>query len=95
MKWRDHSKLDSFGLRLEGWPSDIPMQNPSSLSVTQNRLLLDSLNNGSVSFVRLDGAPGPAGSSSPRYDINMDLPADEFDSSWAFEDLDEPLNSVS
>lgn len=55
MKWTNHSKLDAFGVRLVGWPDDIPLQNPSTFSVAQNKRLLEMLGAGQISFERLDG----------------------------------------
>ncbi|KAI0635935.1 hypothetical protein C8Q77DRAFT_1270176 [Trametes polyzona] len=56
MKWTNHSKLDVYGVRVVGWPASIPLQNPSTLSVAQNKLLLDMLGTGQITFRRLDGA---------------------------------------
>ncbi|KAI0951296.1 hypothetical protein AcW1_008372 [Taiwanofungus camphoratus] len=53
MKWSDHSKLIVYGTRLVGWPTGVPMQNPSTLSVSQNKQVLEALNNGSMSFIRV------------------------------------------
>ncbi len=52
MKWTNHSNLSVYGVRLEGWPSSIPMQNPSTLSSSQNRALRDALSNGTLRFCR-------------------------------------------
>ncbi|OBZ72193.1 hypothetical protein A0H81_07963 [Grifola frondosa] len=38
MRWKDHSKLDAYGIRLVGWPENVPLQNPSTMSVAQNKL---------------------------------------------------------
>ena len=59
MKWTNHSKMDAYGVELVGWPDDVPQQNPSSLTVSQNKLLLDLLIEGRLHFVRTDGAPVP------------------------------------
>lgn len=55
MKWTNHSKLDAYGVRLVGWPDTIPLQNPSTFSVAQNKRLLEMLGAGQISFERLDG----------------------------------------
>lgn len=73
MKWTNHGNLSVYGVRLEGWPSSIPMQNPSTLSSSQNRALRDALSNGTLKFCRINTEPstssvageasyGPAGS---------------------------------
>ncbi|KAI0264417.1 hypothetical protein BC834DRAFT_882965 [Gloeopeniophorella convolvens] len=54
MKWTNHGNLSVYGVRLEGWPADIPMQNPSTLSTSQNKELRDALSRGSLRFCRLD-----------------------------------------
>ena len=91
MKWTNHGNLSVYGVRLEGWPANIPMQNPSTLSTSQNRVLKDALTNGTLRFCRIspetsttsDAATpscGPAGNSS--------------DLSWAIvEEFDIPVRS--
>ncbi|TBU48852.1 hypothetical protein BD309DRAFT_986978 [Dichomitus squalens] len=59
MKWTNHSKLSAYGVRLDGWPDGVPAQNPSTLSVAQNKLLLDLLHEGKLYFSRLEGRPIP------------------------------------
>lgn len=52
MKWSNHDRLiDSYGVRLEGWPPSIPKQNPSTLSVAQNKAILEALQRGSLRFI--------------------------------------------
>ncbi|KAI0690165.1 hypothetical protein BC835DRAFT_1417985 [Cytidiella melzeri] len=66
MKWSNHDKLDVYGIRLEGWPPGVPKQNPSTLSTTQNRAILESLNSGRMTFVPINplrNTPGPIDSS--------------------------------
>ncbi|KAH9178177.1 hypothetical protein EDB89DRAFT_1929673 [Lactarius sanguifluus] len=53
MKWTNHGNLSVYGVRLEGWPCSIPMQNPSTLSSSQNRALRDALSNGTLKFCRI------------------------------------------
>ncbi|KAI0001421.1 hypothetical protein BJV74DRAFT_818504 [Russula compacta] len=50
MKWTNHGNLSVYGVRLEGWPPFIPMQNPSTLSASQNRELRDALASGTLRF---------------------------------------------
>jgi hypothetical protein len=54
MKWTNHGNLSVYGVRLEGWPPSIPMQNPSTLSSSQNRALRDALSNGTLKFCRIN-----------------------------------------
>lgn len=56
MKWTNHSNLYVYGVRIDGWPEDIPQQNPSTLSTAHNRRILDLLNEGKLSFVRFGNA---------------------------------------
>ena len=75
MKWTNHGNLSVYGVRLEGWPTSIPMQNPSTLSTNQNRELRDALASGTLKFCRINSETstpsdatstsyGPAGNSS-------------------------------
>ena len=54
MKWTNHGNLSVYGVRLEGWPTSIPMQNPSTLSTSQNRELRDALAGGTLKFCRIN-----------------------------------------
>ncbi|KAI9455994.1 hypothetical protein F5148DRAFT_1002144 [Russula earlei] len=54
MKWTNHGNLSVYGVRLEGWPTGIPMQNPSTLSISQNRELRDALASGALRFCRIN-----------------------------------------
>lgn len=54
MKWTNHGNLNVYGVRLEGWPVGIPMQNPSTLSTCQNRELRDALASGTLRFCRIN-----------------------------------------
>ncbi|TFY70466.1 hypothetical protein EVG20_g2539 [Dentipellis fragilis] len=56
MKWTNHERLSTYGVRIEGWPPNVPLQNPSSLSMSQNRLLKDCLDRGTLKFHKLDDA---------------------------------------
>ncbi|KAI0749334.1 hypothetical protein C8Q80DRAFT_1269231 [Daedaleopsis nitida] len=52
MKWTNHSNLYVYGVRILGWPDDIPQQNPSTLSTACNRRILDLLKESKISFIR-------------------------------------------
>jgi len=100
MKWTDHSKLSAYGIRLVGWPDGVPLQNPSTLSVAQNRAVLDALKSGSMSFVRLDEGEGPliaSGSQTgkPAKRSEIDEAAADF---WTYEEQvgqPEPVSSAA
>jgi len=53
MKWSNHERLDIYGVTLVGWPSDIPVQNPSALKLHQNKQLLEALENGTMRFEKV------------------------------------------
>ncbi|KAL0948188.1 hypothetical protein HGRIS_010798 [Hohenbuehelia grisea] len=53
MKWTNHDRLSAYGVKLVGWPSDIPTQNPSTLNAGQNKRLLELLHTGSMRFMPL------------------------------------------
>ncbi|KAI1797120.1 hypothetical protein LXA43DRAFT_1138024 [Ganoderma leucocontextum] len=59
MKWTNHSKLVVYRVRINGWPDSVPVQNPSMLSSTQNKLLLDLLRDGKLYFSRSEDASAP------------------------------------
>jgi len=52
MKWTNHDRLSIYGVRVVGWPESVPHQNPSSLTASQNNLILESLKNGNLQFIR-------------------------------------------
>ena len=57
MKWSNHDRLiDAYGVRLEGWPPSVPKQNPSTLSVAQNKAILEALRRGSMRFIPVNSA---------------------------------------
>ena len=58
MKWTNHSKLSTYGVQLRGWPASVPSQNPSTLTVAQNKLLLDLLRERHIYFVRTTSTQG-------------------------------------
>jgi len=51
MRWKNQGNLETYGVRLVGWPPDIPMQNPSTLSAAQNAQILNALNEGTMQFL--------------------------------------------
>lgn len=84
MKWTSPEKLNVYGVRLVGWPSAIPAQNPSTLKTNQNKLLLDSLENGTMRFERIIV---PSGSTEP-IDHSNTPAAGPFDGQRGNEDID-------
>ncbi|KXN84746.1 hypothetical protein AN958_12173 [Leucoagaricus sp. SymC.cos] len=50
MKWTNPERLNLYGVRLVGWPSDIPAANPSSLKANQNQRLLELVEHGELRF---------------------------------------------
>ncbi|KAG6851107.1 hypothetical protein H0H93_000987 [Arthromyces matolae] len=68
MKWTNHERLDGYGVRIVGWPADIPATNPSSLKVSQNKTLLECLENGSLRFEKIVSIP----EASPAVEISAD-----------------------
>ncbi|KAH9935262.1 hypothetical protein B0H21DRAFT_759281 [Amylocystis lapponica] len=89
MKWTDHSKLRAYGIQLIGWPDGVPMQNPSSLSVAQNKAVLEAVKSRSMSFVPI---AGPSGAQAAAIPSNQGDPLDNedheaaVDFSWACEE---------
>ncbi|KAF8656208.1 hypothetical protein AX16_002644 [Volvariella volvacea WC 439] len=55
MKWTNPERLDIYGVRLIGWPDDIPKANPSTLKQSQNRRLLDLAESHQLRFEPLGG----------------------------------------
>ncbi len=94
MKWTNHGNLSVYGVRLEGWPANIPMQNPSTLSTSQNRELRDALAKGTLRFSRIinteTSSPFDAGSTSCGPTGNSN------DFSWAIsEEFNTPVRMLS
>ena len=65
MRWTNHDLLQTYGVRIDGWPKDIPKRNPSSLTVAENKRLKECLQNESLIFHRLDGQDSPITASAP------------------------------
>ena len=88
MKWTNHARLESlYHIRLVGWPTDVPMQNPSGMTVGQMKTLLGALRGGSLKFERVgmgeeDGmSTGESGEAAGVRDGG-----DEEDISWAIQE---------
>ncbi|RPD74796.1 hypothetical protein L226DRAFT_571079 [Lentinus tigrinus ALCF2SS1-7] len=97
MKWTNHSKLDIYGVRLVGWPENVPRQNPSTLSVAQNKLLLDLLNEGKISFSYLEGVQSSVPTVSADEAPNRDEDAmfeDSIDYTWVSEETQEDVGNL-
>ena len=83
MKWTNPERLDAYGVRLVGWPREIPAQNPSSLKQSQNKKLLQAMEKGSLRFEKMVKQAGPE-------DHMPEGVAEEFaeleqDFSWAYD----------
>jgi hypothetical protein len=80
MKWTNPERLDVYGVRLIGWPEGVPAQNPSHFKASQNKMLLEALQNGSMRFEKI--AP-----TNPRQEedskANENDPHEDF--SWAYD----------
>lgn len=89
MKWTSPERLDAYGVRLVGWPPSIPAQNPSSLKVSQNKQLLECLENGTMRFEKLFPTPGTT-EYPDNYNVDLEgNPPNELedseDFSWAYD----------
>jgi len=82
MKWTNHGNLSVYGVRLEGWPTSIPMQNPSTLSTSQNRELRDALASGTLKFCRINTETPPFDATS----TSCGPTGNSSDLSWAISD---------
>lgn len=80
MKWTNPERLDAYGVRLIGWPEGVPAQNPSSFKVSQNKVLLEALQNGSMRFEKITPATPRQQEASKADD---DDPHEDF--SWAYD----------
>ncbi|KAH9481383.1 hypothetical protein JR316_0005908 [Psilocybe cubensis] len=90
MKWTNPERLDVYGVRLEGWPEGVPAQNPSTLRVNQNKMLLEAMQNGSMKFVKLVPEPNESHDAS----TSGQTEAANEDFSWAY-DADALTTSTS
>lgn len=84
MKWTNPERLDMYGVRLVGWPEGVPSQNPSTFKVSQNKILLEALQNGSMRFEKITSAnPTQAGSVEEGSKVDEDDSHEDF--SWAYD----------
>lgn len=83
MKWTNPERLDVYGVRLIGWPEGVPAQNPSTFKVSQNRVLLEALQNGSMRFEKLSLANPKQGDGIEEASKGDESVPDE-DFSWAY-----------
>lgn len=81
MKWTNPERLDVYGVRLEGWPEGVPAQNPSTLRVNQNKVLLEAVQSGSMKFVKI--FPDPDDSHDTPTAGDTDAANEDF--SWAYD----------
>ncbi|KAF8896335.1 hypothetical protein BD779DRAFT_1495273 [Infundibulicybe gibba] len=84
MKWTSPERLDVYGVRMIGWPPDVPAQNPSSLKLSQNKHLMERLESGILRFEKiLEGnittVAGPSSQPEPK---GQEV---EEDFSWAYD----------
>ncbi len=81
MKWTNPERLDTYGVRLVGWPEGVPAQNPSMLKSSQNKVVHEAMLSGSMRFEKIR-VPAPDGSveeaSGQHGDLNEDF-------SWAYD----------
>lgn len=82
MKWTNPERLSLYGVRLVGWPSDIPAANPSSLKSGQNQKLLELVEHGELRFEKtmITGLEAPMTSESLQH--TPEMTAEDF--SWAY-----------
>jgi len=73
MKWKNQDQLNVYGVRLIGWPPDVPRTNPSTLSVDQNKLVLEALENNTLRFVPITPVEAAQCSSTNRVIDEMDM----------------------
>ncbi|KAF8806966.1 hypothetical protein BYT27DRAFT_7101045 [Phlegmacium glaucopus] len=87
MKWTNPERLDVYGVRLIGWPEGVPAQNPSTFKVSQNKVLLEALQNGSMRFEKITpGNPKQSGHGDgveEASEAEKDDPVEDF--SWAYD----------
>ena len=97
MKWTNPERLDVYGVRLVGWPEGIPAQNPSTFKVSQNKVLLEALQTGSMRFEKITST-GPR-QSGHRDSVEQISKADEDDPnedfSWAIDADASPVAECS
>ncbi|KAF9533814.1 hypothetical protein CPB83DRAFT_844559 [Crepidotus variabilis] len=88
MKWSNPERLDIYGVRVVGWPKEIPAQNPSSLKTSQNRQLLEAFQAGTMRFERIGTPTSKIAESSDNPPETFEDVVDQDnaeDFSWAFD----------
>ena len=88
MKWTNHAKLVVYKVHINGWPESVPMQNPSVLSATQNKLLLELLREGKLYFSRLEDASTPETNAKADEVLSERDGEDAIFEDWLFEGAD-------
>lgn len=90
MRWKNQSNLETYGVRLVGWPVDIPMQNPSTLSAAQNTQILNALNDGTMQFLPMRSfgdVPSPTESMHIPDPMGLEETTSEMDDYVKYDDL--------
>jgi len=82
MKWTNPERLSLYGVRLVGWPSDIPAANPSSLKSGQNQKLLELVEHGELRFEKTMITGSEASMPSESLQHTPEMAAEDF--SWAY-----------
>lgn len=52
MRWTKPEQIENWGVRIAGWPTDLPFRNPSNNTVQVNTRLLELLKSGHIKFVK-------------------------------------------
>ena len=87
MRWKNQANLENYGVRLVGWPADVPMQNPSTLSAAQNTQILNALNEGRMHFLPIGSLGDPSPQLEPMNDPDPEETASDMDDYVIYEDL--------
>lgn len=90
MRWKNQDNLETYGVRLVGWPVNIPMQNPSTLSTAQNTQILNALNEGTMRFLPIRDIPPQAESPHVPDPSSMEETASDMDEYVKYDDLPAP-----
>ena len=53
MKWSKPEKLSAYGVSMEGWPSDVPIRNPSQMSQQEIIRIYELISNKEIRFQRI------------------------------------------
>lgn len=102
MKWTNHARLESlYHVQLVGWPTDVPVQNPSGMTVGQMNTLLDALRDGNLKFKRIGmgeedetSAGGREGERGEEARVRGGGDVDEEDISWAIQEAEPSTPTV-